>query len=71
MERIRTSGGIAFADGYRVGRGGNPNTANPHRVGSAEAAAWLDGRNEGSARRAWINASDELDAHQESGGRLT
>ena len=66
MERIWTSGGIAFADGYRAGRDGNTYTANPYRVGSAEAAAWLDGCNEGSARRAWINASDELDAHQPS-----
>jgi ribosome modulation factor len=60
MEQKPVDCGIAFAEGYRAGRTGISYTDNPHRVGSAEAAAWLDGWNEGSTRRAWIRLTTKL-----------
>jgi ribosome modulation factor len=67
MERIWTSGGKAFADGYRAGRTGKSYTSNPYGTGSACAAAWLDGWNEGSTRRAWIKINETIGASRDGG----
>jgi ribosome modulation factor len=60
MEQDPVGGGVAFADGYQSGRIGAPRTANPHKGGTAGAAAWLDGWNEGSTKRAWIDINGRI-----------
>jgi ribosome modulation factor len=68
IEQKRAECSIAFAEGYRAGRTGKSYTDNPHKVGSAEAAAWIDGWNGGSTWRAWIKVKDKIDPRPEPGG---
>ena len=49
MEQTQLS--PAFTDGYDSGRDGGPRTDNPHKADSAEAEQWLEGWNEGLAKR--------------------
>ena len=62
MEHNPAGYGVMFADGYLAGKKGDSNTANPFNVRSPEAAAWIDGWNEGSTRRAWNEINARLNA---------
>ena len=45
----------AFTDGYDSGRDSAPRTDNPHKANSAEAEQWLQGWDEGLAKRDAVN----------------
>ena len=49
----------AFTDGYDSGRDGGPHTDNPHKPDSAEAEQWLEGWNEGLAKRVAVSPSPD------------
>ena len=62
MEQKPSGHGVIFANGYLAGQRGELHTGNPHEDRSMKAAAWRDGWNEGSTRRAWMENSNRLDA---------
>jgi ribosome modulation factor len=62
MEQAPVGTGITFTDGYESGRTGEPRTANPHTPHGIAELHWLAGWNEGSAKRARVNAESAPDA---------
>jgi ribosome modulation factor len=51
MEQDPNRPSAAFIEGYDTGRTGGPRTDNLHKSDSAEAEQWLEGWDEGSAKR--------------------
>jgi ribosome modulation factor len=52
MEQPRADLGRTFAEGYLAGIWGGERGADPYKPGSREAAAWLEGWEQGTAKRA-------------------
>jgi len=56
MEQNHTGCSIVFFDGYSAGREGDLRAANPYMAHSISEAHWFAGWDEGSAKRARVNA---------------
>jgi ribosome modulation factor len=63
MEQAASDHGRIFAEGYLAGISGDLRSANPQKAESIEAAAWLEGWDQGNAKREQNNARSRKRIH--------
>jgi ribosome modulation factor len=63
MEQAASDHGRIFAEGYLAGISGDLRSANPQKAEGIEAAAWLEGWDQGNAKREQNNARSRKRIH--------